>query len=700
MCESAPAAGALARGARTGPAHEDAVPGRVTGVDRGRYTTLVGEGATATSCIAMRARELGRKGIVVGDDVRLVGDTTGADGSLARIVRVSPRVTVLRRTADDTDPVERVLVANADQLVVVSALANPEPRPRLIDRCLVAAYDAGMEPLLVLTKADLTDPAPFLEQYAALSVPHVVTARHDGTTDGLDALREALAGRVSVLVGHSGVGKSTLVNALVPLAPARHRRRQRRHRPRAGTPRRRRSPSRCPTTTAGSSTPPGIRSFGLAHVDPARIIQHFPDLEPGTAQCPRGCTHDEEECALDAWVASGAAGPAGAVAPGLAAPPAAGPHPHDRRLTDRSRRRRGPREVSRGPLRRDRVLRVRRVGGRWSLRLLVDEPGAVLRLAVGVGVQRSRALGPGVGGRGVEVLPAAGGAEAGTQVVEVAESVVVNRLSGSTSDTSTVSTMVRASAKWHADRCAPRAVRRAARAGAPPREQISWAFQQRVWKRHPDGGFAGEGTSPDEDDLLALAAQRRVGHRHGRQQRLGVRVRRAGVDLVLLAQLGHPAEVHDADPVRDVPHDRQVVGDEDVGQAELVLQLLHQVDDLRLHRHVERRDRLVADEHLGVEGDAAGDADALPLAAGELVGVAVDVLGVEPDEVEQLLDPLAAPALGHDVVVDLERLTDDVADRHPGVERGVRVLEDDLDVAAHPAHLAPRRRRSSRRPRR
>ena len=56
---------------------------------------------------------------------------------------------------------------------------------------------------------------------------------------------------------------------------------------------------------------PGIRSFGLAHVDPARIIQHFPDLEPGTAQCPRGCTHDEEECGLDAWVASGSAGPAG-----------------------------------------------------------------------------------------------------------------------------------------------------------------------------------------------------------------------------------------------------------------------------------------------------------------------------------------------------------------------------------------------------
>ena len=142
-------------------------------------------------------------------------------------------------------------------------------------------------------------------------MPHLVTARHDGTTDGLDALRSALSGRVSVLVGHSGVGKSTLVNALVPLAlratgvvndvtgRGRHT-----------------SSSAVALALPGDDgwiiDTPGIRSFGLAHVDLARIIQHFPDLEPGTAGCPRGCTHDEEECALDAWVAAGAAGPAGA----------------------------------------------------------------------------------------------------------------------------------------------------------------------------------------------------------------------------------------------------------------------------------------------------------------------------------------------------------------------------------------------------
>ena len=124
------------------PTYDDAVDGRVMTVDRGRYTCLVGD-VTVT---AMKSRPLGRKGVVVGDRVRIVGDVTGDDGSLARIVEVEERTTVLRRTADDDDPVERVIVANADQLVVVTALADPEPRLGLIDRALVAAYDAGMDP--------------------------------------------------------------------------------------------------------------------------------------------------------------------------------------------------------------------------------------------------------------------------------------------------------------------------------------------------------------------------------------------------------------------------------------------------------------------------------------------------------------------------------------------------------------------------
>ncbi len=201
------------------PSYDDAVEAVVATVDRGRYTCLLGDrGREDRLVLAMKSRPLGRKAVVVGDRVRLVGDTSGVDGSLARIVLVDERVTVLRRTADDEDPVERVVVANADQLVVVAALADPEPRTRLIDRALVAAYDAGMDPLLCLTKADLADPAALLANYRALGVPYVVTRDLHADGEDVAALAERLAGRTSVLLGHSGVGKSTLVNELVPLA--------------------------------------------------------------------------------------------------------------------------------------------------------------------------------------------------------------------------------------------------------------------------------------------------------------------------------------------------------------------------------------------------------------------------------------------------------------------------------------------------
>src|SRR4051794_39291278 len=162
------------------PTYADAAEGVVVTVDRGRYTVLVG-GQVVT---AMKARPLGRRGVVVGDRVRVEGDVTGDDGSLARIVEVNERTTTLRRTAEDDDPVERVIVANADQLVVVTAVADPEPQPRLIDRALVAAYDAGMAPLLCLTKADLAPAEPLLATYSSLGVPWVVT-RRGGDLTGL-----------------------------------------------------------------------------------------------------------------------------------------------------------------------------------------------------------------------------------------------------------------------------------------------------------------------------------------------------------------------------------------------------------------------------------------------------------------------------------------------------------------------------------
>jgi ribosome biogenesis GTPase len=286
------------------PTYEDAVDGVVVTVDRGRFTLLVDE----TTVLAVKARPLGRKGVVVGDRVRVVGDVSGIEGALARIVEVSERTTTLRRTADDDDPIERVLVSNADQLVVVTALADPEPRPRLIDRALVAAYDARMRPLLCLTKSDLADPETLMSTYRSLGVPWVVTRKGGDLTE----LRGQLSGRVSVLVGHSGVGKSTLVNALVPDAD-----REIGH-VNVVTGRGRHTSTSAimlrvpdPGRATWIIDTPGIRSFGLAHVEPEHLIGAFPDLDELTGDCPRGCTHgeDEPECGLDDAVEAGTADP-------------------------------------------------------------------------------------------------------------------------------------------------------------------------------------------------------------------------------------------------------------------------------------------------------------------------------------------------------------------------------------------------------
>lgn len=283
------------------PSHRKAVPGVVTAVDRGRFTCEISDG---TRLIAVKARELGRRGIVVGDRVKLTGDVSGDDGSLARIVSQEPRTTLLLRTADDDNSTQRPLVANADQLGIVISAADPEPRQGFVDRCLVAAYDAGLRPLLLVTKSDLADPQDFLDAYRDLDV---TTVRCRRGAD-LSELRTVLAGHLTVLIGHSGVGKSTMVNALVPQADRA-----------TGVVNEVTGRGRHTSTSAvlldlpgGGAIidTPGVRSFGLNHVTAQTVFDAFEDLAAGTEECPRACTHDEADCALDDWVAAGNSSPA------------------------------------------------------------------------------------------------------------------------------------------------------------------------------------------------------------------------------------------------------------------------------------------------------------------------------------------------------------------------------------------------------
>jgi ribosome biogenesis GTPase len=260
------------------------------------------DGSAELLVTAMKARELGRGSVVVGDRVALAGDVSGAPGTLARIVRVEKRTSVLRRSPDDTDPLERVIVANADQMVIVSALADPEPKTRFIDRCLVAAYDAGLNPLLVLTKSDLAPPRKIRAFYRPLDIP-MLTTRQPLPAQTLTRLRKALDGRISVFIGQSGVGKSSLVNALVPDAGRAV------GRVNAVTGKGRHTSSSAialplPDDSGWLIDTPGVRGFGLGHVTADRVVEAFGDLVEGTAACPAGCDHRSPGCALDEWAAA------------------------------------------------------------------------------------------------------------------------------------------------------------------------------------------------------------------------------------------------------------------------------------------------------------------------------------------------------------------------------------------------------------
>ena len=283
------------------PDYSKSVTAFVVAVDRGRTTCLIeSKGLIIT---AMKARELGKQSVVVGDFVKLDGDISGGAGTLARVVTVLDRKNELSRTVDDSEKVEKRIVANVDQMAIVVAAKNPEPRHGFVDRALVIAFDQGIKPIIIVTKTDLDDGKEFLRPYEDLDVEIFRTkSLNEGVksslfkSDSLKGLREELSGKVTVLLGHSGVGKSTLVNLLSEGSDRE-----------TGdvndvTGRGRHTSS---SAVALALNPgwiidtPGVRSFGVAHVDPERVISSFSEFESVIKHCPKNCSHDEESCALN-----------------------------------------------------------------------------------------------------------------------------------------------------------------------------------------------------------------------------------------------------------------------------------------------------------------------------------------------------------------------------------------------------------------
>jgi ribosome biogenesis GTPase / thiamine phosphate phosphatase len=275
---------------------EDLGSARVVTIDRGRITVLY-EGAIVEATLAGTMR--GAKA-AVGDRVRVRPPRHEQDRP--RIVDVLPRDTVLLRTGDDAVDESRVVVANADQVVVVVAADHLVAGAGLLDRVMVAASAGALDTAVCVNKVDLVAHEPggadrtaaLLERYRGLGVEGCATSAVTGA--GIDALGELLRGRWSAFTGHSGVGKSSLFNLLVPDADhaigemGRYGGRHTTVSSRA---------MRVEELDAWLVDTPGIRSFGLGVVEPRELARHFPELAELVCDLD-DCIHEGEPgCALD-----------------------------------------------------------------------------------------------------------------------------------------------------------------------------------------------------------------------------------------------------------------------------------------------------------------------------------------------------------------------------------------------------------------
>jgi ribosome biogenesis GTPase len=230
--------------------------------------------------------------VIVGDRVRI-----RADGSVhetgrpeAVIEQILPRRTVLTRADSFKQQLQHPIVANADQMLIVASIAHPYVKWGLIDRMLIAAQSGGLKAIICLNKIDLVEADPVaqkhmpfaseaLEQYAKIGIPAVRASANSG--QGLDELRTILKDRVTVLTGHSGVGKSSLLGAVqagLDLRVGAISKYTGKGRHTTSSAR------RYPLNEGGAVVDtPGVKMLGLWNVTPERLKDFFPDIEDGSA---------------------------------------------------------------------------------------------------------------------------------------------------------------------------------------------------------------------------------------------------------------------------------------------------------------------------------------------------------------------------------------------------------------------------------
>ncbi len=228
-------------------------------------------------------------GMAIGDNVMV---------SLERraVMEILPRRSALSRPDPHNPNLEKIIAANVDVVVIVASIRSPDFRPGLVDRYLIAIEKGRATPMLCVNKVDLGGDMSALEPYRQAGIPVFACSASSG--EGIPELEEALAGKVCVFVGHSGVGKSSLLNALRPELEL------------ATTAVTEGNEKGQHTTTSSSIyeitggaqviDTPGVREFGLWDLTVDELRRYFHEFDPYAPQCRyRDCGHrDEPRCAV------------------------------------------------------------------------------------------------------------------------------------------------------------------------------------------------------------------------------------------------------------------------------------------------------------------------------------------------------------------------------------------------------------------